>query len=985
MPRNGSGVYTPPPSNPVSPGTIIESDWANDTISDIANALSSSVATDGQSIPTANLPMGGFHHLNTSDPTLRNQYATLGMVQDGRQTRVEITGGVNDLIGTLVGGSTAYVAGSTITFFAPATNTGSMTLNYNGIGARSLTRDDGTPLSAGQIPSGSFVYAIYTGTEFRLVSSIDAATSSDLFNLSITGQVRPPSDIYPALTIATATTVNVPAGSAWIVPPGNDADEAQLVSWAAQTIAMQFLSSSFTTFIVVDFTGVIQQIPGRATGANFRNFAILGVVEHITGTVNNVITRPSVFGDDGYRGRDAASLLANTVINGALVTPNSVSTLQLDVGQGTIFIPGGTANTVDSPNTFNVPPQANITFRPLAGQNTLSAPTGNVPVGSYDANGAGVVAALPNPGDATIHRLFYIYGQYVLAYGQQVYTSVENALSFIAWDRTKFKKSLYLADATLMAEIIAIRTATNLNLIAQGAVVCPGGLNFSIGSPGGIAEAPIDGFFYGRRNAAWAQVLGATSPSINISASITGTQPRLTEVVSPASSAGTSGLEVFNAANKWFGLETVFPDDKLYIRSYNPGTGALRFTTTYDLATGAWTFPAPISGTAATFSGALSSGAASVNGNLTIVGTGRRVLGDFGNGVPSNRLSFQSNTAPNSVTHLSALPSGTALGSNVLLYQSLDPDNSAFAQVGFDATRMIVASAIAGTGIYQPMNFLTSGITRLTIAVDGTISTQNNLLLNGVGQRITGDLNGSPIANRLIFQTTNANSTSQVSVIPNGTGTNAGFIGFSNSNPVNTHYALFAVNAGGTIIDSGVVGAGTFQPIFFNTSGLERMRVAVNGTVTVGPIGPATNGIFRVRNAAGQFSIASDALDNGGSVFNHAVWFAAGTIVGSVSSNATTTTYATTSDYRLKTVDGPLVGSGRFIDDLRPVMGTWKVDGSKFVGMIAHQVQEVSPSSVLGAKDGEEMQQMDYSSPEIIANIIAELQSLRKRLAKLEG
>jgi len=38
----------------------------------------------------------------------------------------------------------------------------------------------------------------------------------------------------------------------------------------------------------------------------------------------------------------------------------------------------------------------------------------------------------------------------------------------------------------------------------------------------------------------------------------------------------------------------------------------------------------------------------------------------------------------------------------------------------------------------------------------------------------------------------------------------------------------------------------------------------------------------------------------------------------------------------------------------------------------------------VGEKDGEKMQQMEYGSAEFIANIIAELQSLRARVAQLE-
>jgi len=96
--------------------------------------------------------------------------------------------------------------------------------------------------------------------------------------------------------------------------------------------------------------------------------------------------------------------------------------------------------------------------------------------------------------------------------------------------------------------------------------------------------------------------------------------------------------------------------------------------------------------------------------------------------------------------------------------------------------------------------------------------------------------------------------------------------------------------------------------------------------------------------------------------------------------------YNTSSDYRLKNITGPITTSGAYIDSLKPVEGTWKADGSTFVGLIAHETQEVSRTTVAtGTKDGADMQGMDYSSAEIIANLIAELQSLRARVAQLES
>lgn len=48
MSRNGSGTYTLPAGNPVVTGTTITTTWANNTLSDMATALSGSIAADGQ-------------------------------------------------------------------------------------------------------------------------------------------------------------------------------------------------------------------------------------------------------------------------------------------------------------------------------------------------------------------------------------------------------------------------------------------------------------------------------------------------------------------------------------------------------------------------------------------------------------------------------------------------------------------------------------------------------------------------------------------------------------------------------------------------------------------------------------------------------------------------------------------------------------------------------------------------------------------------
>jgi hypothetical protein len=112
-----------------------------------------------------------------------------------------------------------------------------------------------------------------------------------------------------------------------------------------------------------------------------------------------------------------------------------------------------------------------------------------------------------------------------------------------------------------------------------------------------------------------------------------------------------------------------------------------------------------------------------------------------------------------------------------------------------------------------------------------------------------------------------------------------------------------------------------------------------------------------------------------------------GTQVGSIATNSTLTAYNTTSDYRLKTVIGPVANAGQRIDALQPVEYTWNSNGARTRGFLAHQFQEVYASSVTGTKDAVDAegkpvyQAMQASTSEVIADLVAEIQDLRKRLA----
>jgi hypothetical protein len=80
MSRNGSGVYSLPAGNPVVTGTSISSTWANTTLSDLATALTGSVASDGQTPMTGNLDMNSRKVVLLANGTVSTDAINLGQL-----------------------------------------------------------------------------------------------------------------------------------------------------------------------------------------------------------------------------------------------------------------------------------------------------------------------------------------------------------------------------------------------------------------------------------------------------------------------------------------------------------------------------------------------------------------------------------------------------------------------------------------------------------------------------------------------------------------------------------------------------------------------------------------------------------------------------------------------------------------------------------------------------------------------------------------
>jgi trimeric autotransporter adhesin len=94
-----------------------------------------------------------------------------------------------------------------------------------------------------------------------------------------------------------------------------------------------------------------------------------------------------------------------------------------------------------------------------------------------------------------------------------------------------------------------------------------------------------------------------------------------------------------------------------------------------------------------------------------------------------------------------------------------------------------------------------------------------------------------------------------------------------------------------------------------------------------------------------------DQSIHGGNVNNLRFFNRGVGVVGSITSGATSTAYNTSSDYRLKEDLQPMVNSVDRLMALKPVNFAWKTNGDRVDGFLAHEVQDIVPEAIVGAKD----------------------------------
>ncbi len=223
--------------------------------------------------------------------------------------------------------------------------------------------------------------------------------------------------------------------------------------------------------------------------------------------------------------------------------------------------------------------------------------------------------------------------------------------------------------------------------------------------------------------------------------------------------------------------------------------------------------------------------------------------------------------------------------------------------------------------------------------------------------------------------------------------TSSSVVGGFNSTNANGGYLTWATS--GTIIADigtlnqifGTGGSTNFginargvKDLAFGTNNTERMRITSGGNLLINATtaNANTNGL-QVNSTTGTNIVTV----NSGSIAIAMRFFTSVTTqAGYIVVDGSTTNYVTSSDYRLKEDIKSIKGLD-IVNKIKVYDYKWKASDKRMDGVLAHELAEVLPYAVSGAKDGEEMQGVDYSK--IVPVMIQAIKELKAKIETLEN
>jgi hypothetical protein len=281
--------------------------------------------------------------LTTSTDVLIGTYDDIASINDPTQNNTLITvTGTNALTGTSPSPITAYTTGYQATFIAVNANTAAVTIDIDGVGTKSITKNGAIALAAGDIVAASVCFIIYDGTQFELVGAVGGANINLAAGKTIVFEGTTDNAFETTLTVVDPTADRVVS-----LPDATDTlvGKATTDTLTNKTInASQIVNASITAAKLDGAQSGSAPIYGARAWVNFDGTGVVAIrasgnVSSITdnGTGNYTVNFTTAMQDTDYcalvtsdLATDGSAVAANTA---DYTTARTVSAIKINVSK----------------------------------------------------------------------------------------------------------------------------------------------------------------------------------------------------------------------------------------------------------------------------------------------------------------------------------------------------------------------------------------------------------------------------------------------------------------------------------------------------------------------------------------------------------------------------------------------------------------------------------------------------------------------------
>jgi len=293
---------------------------------------------------------------------------------------------------------------------------------------------------------------------------------------------------------------------------------------------------------------------------------------------------------------------------------------------------------------------------------------------------------------------------------------------------------------------------------------------------------------------------------------------------------------------------------------------------------------------------------------------------------------------------------------------------------GFNSSNLIILGIVPDWNITENANCITTSYVQDFVDVSGSIILRENANLYISGNTETA---GSLALNRL-FVTADASFNRRIFV--GGDVSMNGKVTASGDIYMNGNVTKCAFN-NSSIPKSAFSGAVPDGPNYNTSKIVYDQKFQANADVSMNGLIVAANNVKVSGNIVFNDGTVMNTFDNNILSTNPTVFKASIFSSLDICGNLVAGSYATSSDYRIKTNIVEL-DETYTVDKLRPVKYYQTQINREKYGLIAHELQEHYPDLVVGEKDGSELQRVNYMG--LIAILINEIKRMKHELTELE-